>query len=117
MHPENQAAGMGEVIGLSECTRLPSTWSPELLGPGKCTEHRPNRVCAVVEYLNLSSLDLGSTYKPGPASDSSWQSNLEPKQCRQGKHTRHEWGQTQCGPDIVSTCQCYLQRPPSPLHD
>ena len=53
--------------------------------------------CGVPEYLNLSGLDLGSAYNPGLASDSSWQSNLEPKQCRQGKHTRREQGQTQCG--------------------
>ena len=53
--------------------------------------------CGVPEYLNLSGLDLGSAYNPGLASDSSQQSNLEPKQCRQGKHTRCEWGQTQCG--------------------
>ena len=42
------------------------------------------------EYLNLSGLDLGSAYNPGPASDSPRQSNLEPKQCTQGKHTRCE---------------------------
>jgi len=29
----------------------PSTWSPELLGPGKVTKLRPNRVCAFVGYL------------------------------------------------------------------
>ena len=62
----------------------------------------------VPEYLNLSGLDLGSAYKPGLASDSSWQSNLELKKCRQGKLTRREWGQTQCGWDTVSTRQCYL---------
>ena len=59
-------------------------------------------------YLNLSGLDVRSAYNPGPASDSSWQSNLEPKQCRQGKHTCCERGQTQCGPDTANTCQCYL---------
>ena len=43
----------GEVI---RCTahlgrvRSPSTWSPELLGPGKGTKHRPNQICAFVEY-------------------------------------------------------------------
>ena len=52
-HPGNPAAGTGEVI---RCTlylgRLcsPSAWSPELLGPGKDTKRRPNRVCAFVEY-------------------------------------------------------------------
>ena len=48
----------------------------------------------VLENLNLSGLDLGSARNPGPASDSSQQSNLEPEQYRLGKHTRHEWGQT-----------------------
>ena len=43
----------GEVI---RCTahlgsvHWPSTWSPELLGPGKGTKRRPDRVCAFVEY-------------------------------------------------------------------
>ena len=55
------------------------------------------RLCGVPEYLNLSGLDLGSAYNPGPASDSSWQGNLEPEQCRQRKHTWCEWGQAQCG--------------------
>ena len=66
------------------------------------------RLCGVSKNLNLSSLDLGSACKPGPTSDSSQQSNLEPKQCRQGKHTRHERGQTQCGRDTASTRQCYF---------
>ena len=53
-HPGNRGAGTGEVI---RCTahlrsvRSPSTWSPELLGPGKGTKHMPNRVFAFVEYL------------------------------------------------------------------
>ena len=54
-------------------------------------------LCGVPEYLNLNGLDLGSAYNPGSASHSSRQSNLEPKQGRQGKHTLHEPGQTQCG--------------------
>ena len=57
------------------------------------------RLCGVPEYLNLSGLDLGSAYNPGPASDSSWQSNLEPKQCRQGKHTLGEGGK----PSVAET--------------
>ena len=28
----------------------PSTWMPELLGPGKGTKRRPNQICAFVEY-------------------------------------------------------------------
>ena len=33
---------------------------------------------------------------------------LEPEQCGQGGHTRHESGQAQCGWDTESTRQCYL---------
>ena len=68
--------------------------------------------------LNPSSLDLGSAYNPGPASDSSQQSNLEPKQCRWGKHTCREWEPTQCARDTASTLThasvIYLQRPSLP---
>ena len=65
---------------------------------GHKTQAQPSlRLCGVPEYLNLSDLDMGSAHNPGPAPDSSWQSNLEPKQCRQGKHTRHVGGQTLCG--------------------
>ena len=99
VHPENRAAGTGEAISHS----LPSTWSPELLGLGKGTKRRLNQVCAFVEYLNLICLDLASAFKPVQASDSSWQSNLEPEQCRLGKHTSHERGQTQCGLDTGSS--------------
>ena len=52
---------MGEAISCSNCTH-------QALG-----------------YLN--GLELGSAYNPGLASDSSWHSSLELKQCRQGKHT------------------------------
>ena len=34
----------------SQRPRSPSTWSPELLGPGKGTKCSPNQVCAFVEY-------------------------------------------------------------------
>ena len=67
------------------------------------------RLCGVPE--KLSALDLGSASNSGPTSDSSQQSNLEPEQCRLGKHIRCERGQTQCGRDTVSTpltCQWYL---------
>ena len=75
-------------------------------------------LCGVPENLNLSSLDLESPCNPGPTSDSSQQSNLEPKQCRQGKHKHHVWGQAQCGQDTVSTHQCYLFAASlSPQHD
>ena len=57
------------------------------------------RLCGVPENLNLSGFDLGSALNPGPASDSSWQSNLKPEQCRLGKHTRHEQGK----PSVAET--------------
>ena len=58
------------------------------------TESAPLRT---TECLNLSGLDLGSAYNPGLASDSSRQSNLDPEQCGQGGHMRHERGQAQSG--------------------
>ena len=39
-------------------------------------------LCGVPENLNLSDLDLGSAYNPGPASNNSQQSNLEPEKYR-----------------------------------
>ena len=51
----------------------------------------------VLKNLNLSGLDLENAHNLGPASDSFWQSNLEPEECRPEKYTCHEWGQTQCG--------------------
>ena len=53
LHTQETMAGMGEVI---RCTTYlgsvhwPSTWSPALLGLGKGTKRRPNRVCAFMEY-------------------------------------------------------------------
>ena len=44
------------------------------------------------ECLNLSGLDLGSAGSPGPATDGSQRSNLEPEQRGQGGYTCHEWG-------------------------
>ena len=47
----------------------PSTWSPELLRPGKGTKRRPNRACAFVEYREPEpeGSDLGSACNAGPA--------------------------------------------------
>ena len=73
-------------------------------------------LCGVPEYLNLSGLVLGGAYNPEPASDSSQQSNLEPKQCRLGKHTHRERGQTQCGLDTARTRQGYLFAASLPPH-
>ena len=67
-------------------------------------------------YLNPSGLDLVGACSPGPASDGSRQSNLEPEQCGQGGHTRCERGQAQCGWDTASTRQCYLFAASLPPH-
>ena len=104
-NPENREAGPGEAIRCSLQLRAivlakhlviwsARTWE------GQKTQAQPSlRLCGVPENLNLSGLDLGSAYNPGPASDSSQQSNLEPKQCRQGKHTRREQGK----PSVAET--------------
>ena len=39
-------------------------------------------LCGVPENLNLSNLVLGNAPYPGPTSESSQQSNLEPDKCR-----------------------------------
>ena len=48
-------------------------------------------------YIDLNGLDLGGASSPGPASDGSQLSNLEPEQCEQGGYTLRERGQAQCG--------------------
>jgi len=68
------------------------------------------------ECLNLSGLDLGGASSPGPATDGSWWSNLEPEECGQGGYTRHERGQAQCGWGTASTRQYYLFAVSLPPH-
>ena len=58
-------------------------------------------LCGVLENPNLTSLDLENAQNPGPTLDSSLQSNLEPEQCRPGKHTHRELGK----PSVVHTLQ------------
>ena len=70
----SQNAGPTESAPL-RTTRVPE---PEWVRPGKCIQ-------------------------PGLASDSSRQSNLEPKQCRQGKHTCREQGK----PSVVETLRAH----------
>ena len=53
-HPGHRAAGTREGIRRTPYLgrqHSPSTWLPELLGPGKGTKRRPNRVCPFVDYL------------------------------------------------------------------
>ena len=112
VHPENRAVGMGEAISRSNRAR-------QTPGHLSCSDLERAQNSGPTESVPLRStrqpepelLDLGSAYNSGPASDSSQQSNLETKQCRQRKSTRREWGQTQCGQDNGSTPhrpQCYF---------
>ena len=84
--------GKAQNPGPTESASLWSTREPELerLRPGKRTQ------------LKARSL----------------QSSQEPEQCRRGKHTRRERGQTQCGPDSAAstphTRQWYLFVVPLP---
>ena len=98
-----RAPGTGDVIRCTTClgrVHTPSTWSPELLGPGKSTnEGQPSlRLCGAPQNLNLSRLDLGSARKPWPTLVP-LQSYLEPEQYRLGKHTRCERGK----PSVAQT--------------
>ena len=70
------------------------------------------------------SVPLWRTQEPEPewlrpekwlTSDSSRQSNLESEQCRLGKHTCCEWGQTQCSWHMPVIFVCSV--PPSAQHD
>ena len=114
VHPENQAAGMGEGIshslqlGATTCTKYLVTWAAQTWDWCKTQSQPSLGLCGVPENLNLSGLNLASECKLGPASDSSRQSNLESEQCRLGKHTHREQGQTQCGWITVNTRQWYL---------
>ena len=68
------------------------------------TQAQPSlRLCGAPENLSLSGFGLGSARNSMPSLDSSRQSSQEPEQCRRGKHTHRERGQTQCGPDSACT--------------
>ena len=117
LNPENWAAGMGEVItrslqlGATPCAKHLVTWAAQTWEGHKTRQAQPSlHLCRVPENLNLSGLGLGSAFNPGPASDSSWQSNLEPEQCSLGKHTRCERGGK---PSVAET----LRAPPTHASD
>ena len=90
--------------------RPSSSWLPELLGRGRHkTKAQPSLCfCGVPENWNRMPLRAHSLLN-----------SLEPEQCRRGKHTRCEWGQTQCGWNTASashTHQWHLSAVPLPLH-
>ena len=74
-HPGNQAARIRDVHkmqGPPGTVHLPSTRSPERLGPGKGTNTQPSYLglCFCREPRSLRSLDLGSAQNAGPTQDS-----------------------------------------------
>ena len=98
VHPENRAAGMGEVISLSDHThQTPHHPNCSELGRAQSAGPMESAPLRTTECLNLRGLDLGGACSPGPASDGSRQSSLEPELCGQGGCTCHKRGQTQCG--------------------
>ena len=112
VHPGNWAAGMGEAISQSPQLgqlRSPSTWLPELLRPGKDTKCMPNQVCALVEYPR-SWIWAAQTWEVHEIQGPLWivplQSNLEPEQCRPGKHML-PWASANTGWSI------YCEYPPT----
>jgi len=57
--------------GESAVTKHLVAWAAQTWEGHKMQAQPSLRLCGVPENLNLSSLDLGSTHNPGPASDSS----------------------------------------------
>ena len=75
-YPGNPVAGIWEVRRCSPYLgrlRSPSTWSPELLGPGKGTKRRPNPSAPLWSPREPEPEQLrpGKCTQPRPASDSS----------------------------------------------
>jgi len=108
VHPENRAARMGEVINRSDqahqtpghlgCWDLGNTQNA---GPTKSAPLMSIRVPEPEQLRPVKSIQPRDSLRQFPAEQ------IEPKQCRQGKHTRHERGQTQGGRDTASVSQCY----------
>ena len=108
---------MGEVISCSDCAhQTPHHLSCSDLGKAQNagpTESAPLRTPRVPEPERLRP---GKFIQPRALLRQFQQSNPEPKQCRQGKHTPRERGQSQCGREPASTRQCYLFAASLPPH-
>ena len=107
---------MGEVISRRDCA-CQILGHLSYLDLGRAQNSGPTKSVPLwsTRVPEPECLDLGSAYNPGLASDSSQQSNLEPKQCRQGKHTCREWGK----PSVAETLRAHtsvicLHRPSLP---
>ena len=105
--PRKTAAVTGEAISRSDHARqTPDHLSCSDLGRAQNAGPTLSAPLRTTQVPEPEQLRPGRS--PGPASDDSWWSNLEPEQCGQGEHMRREWRQAQCGWDTASTCQCYL---------
>ena len=105
-HRETVRLGPGTWLrcttSLGQCTRQAVvTWATRTCKGHKMHAQPILCLCGVLENPNLTSLDLENAQNPGPTLDSSLQSNLEPEQCRPGKHTHRELGK----PSVVHTLQ------------
>ena len=127
-HPGNWVVGTGEVIkthGAPGTVCLPSTSSAELLEPGKGTKHMPNRVCAFVECPRTWTW-AAQTWEvheiQGQLLTVPLQNNLEPEQCRMGKH-KPPWAGTNpvwpihCKHSSHTPLIFVSSFPPSPQHN
>ena len=84
---------MGEAISRSDhACQTPGLLSGSDLGRAQNAGPTESATLRSTRVPEPEQLRLGSACNPGPASDNSRQSNLEPEQCRQGKHTRRERG-------------------------
>ena len=82
-------AGTGEAISRSDRThQTPFHLSCLELGRDKTQAQLSLHLWGLPECLNLSGLDPRGASSPGPATDGSQRSNLEPEQCGQGGYTR-----------------------------
>ena len=73
-------------------SHAPNTSSPELLGFGKGTKHRPNRESAPLRTTRVPEPEQLGRGSAGLTTDGSRRSNLEPEQRGQGGYTRREPG-------------------------
>ena len=107
---------MHHIPGESALTKHLVAWVAQTWEGHKTQAQLSLHLWGLPDCLNLSGLDLGGACSPGPASDGSWQSSLEPEQCGQGGYMRRERRQAQCGWGTESTRQSYLFAAPLPLH-
>ena len=97
------------MISRSDCTHQ----TPELLGPGKGTKHRPNQICASEGYLSVEPERL----RPGRCTQPRAGLRRFPaEQHRAWVVCAREQGQAQQGWDTACTRQCYLFAASLPPH-